>query len=252
MIIDFHARLSPGPGEPSALLAAMDRAGITAAAVSAGGVLGIDRLARQLSVGGRSAARPDNEGVRRACARSGGRLVPFYFADPRRGPEEYRRAAADFRGLEISPAVHGFTLGEPGVAALARIAADVGHPVYVVCLGRPGARAEDLAALAASRPATTFVFGHCGGNGLDTDGLHRLAPLPNVLAETSGAYTLAARLAVRRLGAARVLFGTEYPLQDPRVEVAKLGALGLTVAERRAVACENACRLLKLEELSHV
>ncbi|GAB7052650.1 amidohydrolase family protein [Catenuloplanes indicus] len=252
MIIDFHARLTPGPGEPSALLAAMDRAGIGTAAVSAGGVVGIDRLSRQLSQGGRSATRPDNEGVRRAAAASGGRLVPFYFADPRRGPDEYRRAAAGFRGLEISPAVHGFTLGEPGVAALARIAADVGHPVYVVCLGRPGARAEDLAALAVTRPATTFVFGHCGGNGLDTDGLHRLAALPNVLAETSGAYTAVARLAVRRLGAHRVLFGTEYPLQDPRVEVTKLGALGLTVADRRAVAVDNATRLLRLEELAHV
>jgi predicted TIM-barrel fold metal-dependent hydrolase len=141
--------------------------------------------------------------------------------------------------------VHGFSLDDPRVDALARTAARAGHPVYVVCLGRPGTRAEDLVALAGRHPSVTFVSGHCGHTGLDAAGLHRIAARPNIAVELSGCYTAVARLAVRRLGAGRVLFGTEHPLQHPAVEVAKLRALGLAPGELRLVAAGNAVRLLE-------
>lgn len=245
MIVDFHARLSGG--DPAQLLAAMDACGIGRTVVCAGGLVDLDTLSRQVASGGRTEARADNHTVRRACALSGGRLLPFFFADPLRDVDTYRRLAQDFRGLEISPAVHGVGLDHPGVRALVEIAAAARHPVYVVCLARDGARAADLVALAEAYPRVDFVFGHCGGSGLDADGLARIAPLPNILAETSGAWTAIARLAVRRLGAARVLFGTEFPLQDPRVEVVKLDALGLDPAQLRQVAAGNAHRLLREE-----
>jgi predicted TIM-barrel fold metal-dependent hydrolase len=238
MIFDFHARLSPG------LLGALDEAGIERAAVCAGGLVDLDRLATQIDDGGRSEARADNEGVRRACEASGGRLVPFFFADPLRDVEAYAGAVAH-RGLEISPAVHGFRLDHPGVDALAAVAASFGHPVYVVCLGRPGTRATDLAALARRHPAVTFVSGHCGHTGLDAAGLRVLAGVPNTCVEISGCYTAVARLAVARLGASRVLFGTEHPLQHPSVEVAKLHALGLAPAAFELVAGGNAVRILE-------
>ncbi|GAA2337220.1 amidohydrolase family protein [Dactylosporangium salmoneum] len=248
MIVDFHARLSPGPGALDALLGALDSAGVDRAAVCAGGLVDLDRLSVQIVDGGRSEARADNEGVRRACAASGGRLVPFFFADPGRDAAEYAAVASGYRGLEISPAVHGFRLDDPGVDELAAVAARHGHPVYVVCLGRPGTRAEDLAALAGRHPSVTFVSGHCGHTGLDAAGLTRLAGVPNVAVELSGCFTAVARLAVRRLGAGRVLFGTEHPLQHPAVEVAKLRALGLPPGEHALVAGGNALRLLSLED----
>lgn len=243
-MFDFHARLTPGPGAADRLLAAMDAAGIAGAAVCAGGIVDLDRLAVQVIDGGRSKALADNEGVRRACASSGGRLVPFFFADPYRDAAAYREAAPGYRGLEISPAVHGFRLDAPGVGALAETAAAAGHPVYVVTLGRPGTRAADLVALAGRHPDVTFVSGHCGHTGLDAAGLARFADRPNIAVELSGCFTAVARLAVRRLGAERVLFGTEHPLQDPAVELAKLRALRLSPAELALVCGGNARRLL--------
>ncbi|MGI5238100.1 amidohydrolase family protein [Dactylosporangium sp. CA-139066] len=237
MMFDFHARHTPG------LLPVLDEAGIDRAAVCAGGLVDLDRLSEQIDGGGRSEARADNEEVLRACSASGGRLVPFFFADPL-CPGDYFPAASRYRGLEISPAVHGFRLDHPGVDALADAAAAVRHPVYVVCLGRPGTRAADLAALARRHPAVTFVSGHCGYTGLDASGLRVLADVPNTCVEISGCYTAVARLAVSRLGASRVLFGTEHPLQHPSVEVAKLRALGLPPADLALVAAGNALRLL--------
>lgn len=244
-VFDFHARLAPGAGEPHALLAAMAATGISRAAVSAGGLLPLDRLSAQLNDGGRSEVRADNAWVQARCAESAGRLLPFFFADPARDGPAYGEQAAHFRGLEISPAVHGFALDDPPVRALLTTAAAARHPVYVVSLGRPGTRPTDLVRLARDFPAVTFVWGHCGHTGLDLQGLTAIAPVENIVAELSGCLTITARLAVRRLGAHRVLFGTEYPLQHPRVELAKLAALGLTPAERQAVAWDNAGRLLE-------
>jgi predicted TIM-barrel fold metal-dependent hydrolase len=243
-VFDFHARLAPAEREPGALLTAMDDAGISRAAVSAGGLLGLEQLSAQINDGGRAEVAAGNDRVHEQCSRSGGRLLPFFFADPVRDVQPYRAAAGQFRGLEVSPAVHGFRLGDPAVAELVTIAATAGHPVYVVCLGRSGARPADLVSLARAFPEVTFVWGHCGHTGLDIAGLAEVAAAPNVLAETSGCLTVTARLAVRRLGAARVLFGTEYPLQHPRVELAKAGALGLDLLDLHDVMWGNACRVL--------
>ncbi|MFF5295265.1 amidohydrolase family protein [Paractinoplanes globisporus] len=248
-VVDFHARLTPGDAEPAGLLDALDEAGIDRAVVCAGGLLPLDRLAAQITDGGRAEVSADNDGVRRACARSGGRLLPFYFADPERDVEAYAKKAFDFRGLEISPAVHGGRLDDPAVSELAAIAEAAGHPVYLVTVSRPGARPADLLALAARFPRVTFVWGHCGHHGLDVSGLGTIAARPNIVAELSGCLTVTARLAVSRLGSHRVLFGTEYPLQDPGVELRKIAALDLDPSDRQAVLGANACRLLR-EEMS--
>jgi predicted TIM-barrel fold metal-dependent hydrolase len=241
-VLDFHARLVPGGG--ARLLAAMDRAGIDRAAVSAGGLIGLDELSVRITHGGRSEAAADNAAVAEQCDRSDGRLLPFYFADPRREVDAYRKEAERFRGLEISPAVHGFRLDEPAVAEMVLIAAAAGHPVYVVTTGRPGCRPADLARLALEFPRATLVWGHCGHTGLEIAGLAELAPVPNVVAELSGSLTVTARTAVERLGVRRVMFGTEFPLQDPAVELAKCAALGLEPADRDRLLRTNACRLL--------
>jgi predicted TIM-barrel fold metal-dependent hydrolase len=241
-VFDFHARLVPGGGDR--LLQAMDRAGIDRAAVSAGGLIGLDELSVQITYGGRAEAPADNAAVAQACERSGGRLLPFYFADPRRDVDAYRKEAEAFRGLEISPAVHGFRLDEPVVAELVSVAVAMRHPVYVVTTGRPGCRPADLARLAFEFPQATVVWGHCGHTGLEVAGLAELAPLPNVVAELSGCLTVTARTAVERLGAGRVLFGTEFPLQHPAVELAKCAALGLAPADHDRLMWTNACRLL--------
>ncbi|MEU4154996.1 amidohydrolase family protein [Actinoplanes sp. NPDC026670] len=243
-VVDFHARLVPGGAEPERLLAVMDAAGIDRAAVSAGGLIPLDRLAAQIDEGGRAEAAADNDGVRRAARSSGGRLLPFFFADPMRDLSSYRSDAVDFKGLEISPAVHGGRLDDPAVHDLVTVAEAAGHPVYLVTVARPGAGPADLGRLAGRFPRVTFVWGHCGHHGLGLAGLDLLAGHPNVLAEISGCLTVTARRAVTRLGVGRVLFGTEYPLQAPAVELCKVDALGLDPAGRSAVLGGNACRVL--------
>lgn len=243
-VFDFHVRLAPGPDAVRRLLGIMDATSIDRAAVAAGGMVTLDQLARQVMVGGHSTDDADNAAVLAACRAGGGRLVPFYFGNPHADPAAYRSVAEDFRGLEISPAVHGVPLLDDRVLAMVEVAAAAGHPVYVVCIGRPGCGAEELVALADKFPDTRFVLGHCGFVGIDLYSVSVVADRPSISVETSGCYTAVAATAVRRLGADRVLFGTEYPVQHPEVELAKLRALDLDPVARGQVAWSNAHRLL--------
>jgi predicted TIM-barrel fold metal-dependent hydrolase len=245
-IFDLHARLAPRPGAARRLLATMDAVGIDRAVVVAGGLLDLDQLSGQALDGGGVDVSADNDAVAAAAEAAPARLIPFYFGNPY-DAGAYRAAAKRFRGLELSPAVHGLGFDDPRVLNLVRTAAALSQPVYAVALGTPGARTADFVALAKDFPDTTFVYGHCGAIGIDVRGVNEIAPHLNIVAETSGAYGALVAHAVRRLGPDRVLFGTESPLQPPGAELAKLAALDLTPDERHQVMWANARRLLAEE-----
>ncbi|WP_075730983.1 amidohydrolase family protein [Streptomyces acidiscabies] len=247
-VLDFHVRLAPRPGAAQRLLATLDACGLTRAVVCAGGTIDPDRLSRQLVEGGHVESDADNDAVLDACAGTDGRLVPFFFANPHRPPDAYRARAAAFRGLEISPAVHGVALTDPRVAELVGAAARFDHPVYVVCLDRRGATVADLVALARRFPQVNLVLGHSGIGNIDFHALTLIRDEPNILLETSGGYTRVAQEAVSRLGAGRVVFGSEYPLQHPAVELAKFRVLELPPEQWRQIAWDNAHRLLGEEK----
>src|SRR5256885_3049479 len=143
-VFDLHARLAPAPAALDRLLATMRDCGIERAGVAAGGVIDLDRLSRQLVEGGHVESDADNDAVLEACQRAGGRLLPFFFANPYADPERYRARAREFRAVELSPAVHGLPLSDPRMLALVAVAEEARHPVYVVCLPRPGAAVADL------------------------------------------------------------------------------------------------------------
>jgi predicted TIM-barrel fold metal-dependent hydrolase len=243
-VFDFHVRLVPRPGARVQLLTMLDECRLERAVVCAGGTIALERLSRQLILGGHVENDADNLAVLRACEGTDGRLVPFYFANPHREAAGYRKVAADFRGLEISPAVHGVALADPRVAALVEVAGAVGHPVYIVCLDRPGAGVADLVTLAHRFPETNFVLGHCGIGNIDLYALELIDEVPTIMLETSGGYTCVTEAALRRLGADRVVFGSEYPLQHPTVELAKYESLGIPPQQWRQVAWDNAHRLV--------
>ncbi|MFI6498033.1 amidohydrolase family protein [Nonomuraea typhae] len=246
-ILDFHVRLAPRRGAAGDLLAVMETCRITRAVVCAGGTIDLDRLSRQIADGGHVETDADNDAVLRACRGSGGRLVPFYFANPHADPGRYLACAGEFRGLEISPAVHGVNLTDPRVLTLVAGAARLGHPVYIVCLSRPGSGVPELVSLAGKFPEVTFVLGHSGVGNIDFYALDLVAPLANIHVETSGGYASVARAAIGRLGPGRVLFGSEYPLQHPLVELAKFQALELPADAWAQIAWRNAHHILGQE-----
>lgn len=246
-VIDFHVRLPPRADAGDALLASMDRHGIAASVVVAGGLVRPQVLSRQLREGGFVTGEVDNARVLDLTRSSGGRLRPCWFGNPHGGLEAYRSSGSSYVGLELSPAVHGVRLDSAEVKEFIAAAGELGHWVYVVCINRPGCDVPTLVEVATRHPEVTFVLGHLGYGNVDFHGIGLVADLPNVVVETSGGYSSVLAASIEELGADRVLFGSEHPLQDPRVELTKVDVLELPPAHRAAVLGGNARRLLKEE-----
>lgn len=245
---DGHAHLQPNPESKARLLAAMDAHDIHRAAVVAGGVVSPYQLARNMMSGDGCDIDVKNEELRELCSSSAGRLLPFFFANPHRGDAPYLAAGKDFCGLKLGPAVHGVALTDPRTFSLIEVAASFQHPVYLHCLARPGFDVAALVSLAASFPKVSFILGHAGIGNCDFHAIGLIEPHRNTFFETSGGFGAVIEEACRRLGCRRVIFGTEYPLQFPSVELEKIRCLTLSREERFAVLGGNIEKLLKPKE----
>lgn len=102
----------------------------------------------------------------------------------------------------------------------------------------------ELAQLARRHPHVNFVGAHAGGDW--ERGLRAVRDCPNVLVETSGFNPTAGfiEMAVRELGAERVVFGGHFMTRSVGTEMGKIIGANITDAQRRAIFGGNLRRLL--------
>lgn len=103
--------------------------------------------------------------------------------------------------------------------------------------------------LAREFPAQTFIIPHLGSFADDWRAqlalIDHLVRHPSVYADTSGVRRFdLLQEAVRRAGAAKILFGTDGPWLHPGVELAKIRLLGLPPEQERLVLGGNLLRLV--------
>lgn len=105
---------------------------------------------------------------------------------------------------------------------------------------------EDAALLAGRHPEVRIVMAHLTGCGIR--GILAAKPHPNLFVDTSGAAPEAGILerAVDELGPERILYGSDVPVRDFRVAIARVTGSSLDAETRRRILFENARRLLKL------
>lgn len=105
---------------------------------------------------------------------------------------------------------------------------------------------EDVAMLAGRFPRVRIIMAHLTGCGVR--GLLAVKPHANVWVDTSGAAPEAGiiEFAVEQLGAQRILYGSDVPVRDFRVAIARVTGSALSAAAQRAILHDNACRLLGL------
>lgn len=172
------------------------------------------------------------------------RIHPWYGA---RALELLERAfALGFKGLKLHPVS---TIAHPAgeeTLALVRAAAAHGAPTLFHCGDEPLATPLTIAAAAAACPEATIVLGHMGGYFHVDEAIDVAGRLANVVLETSAMpYPAKIREAVERIGAERVIYGSDGPVCSPSIEVEKVRLAGLDPAAERLVLGENALRLLE-------
>jgi uncharacterized protein len=102
----------------------------------------------------------------------------------------------------------------------------------------------DLAALAARHPKAALICGHTGGQW--ELGIRAVRGVPNVAIGVAGSDPTAGfvEMAVRELGARRVLYGSDVPGRSFASQLAKVLGANMTDQDRRLILGENLRRLL--------
>lgn len=104
----------------------------------------------------------------------------------------------------------------------------------------------DIAYLARRFPAVRIIMAHLAGCGYR--GVEDIVNCPNVYVDTSGGQPVAGLVeyAVRRLGPARILFGSDAPYRDISCQLGRIYGADLDCRSKRKIFFDNAEELLKL------
>jgi predicted TIM-barrel fold metal-dependent hydrolase len=110
----------------------------------------------------------------------------------------------------------------------------------------PGASTpSELVELAAKYPEQKFLCAHAGGEW--ERGIRAVQDSPNILVETSGFDATAGfiEMAVRELGAERIVFGSHLPSRSLGTELGKVIGAEISEREKKLILGENYRHLLK-------
>lgn len=259
-IIDVHAHMRTGPDDgvtpthpmgPAALRELEQRAGVTRAALIV--------IAR---AGQLDDTRARNDAVLAAARDSGG----FFFAVPSVHPADGQAALAELKRLadagarmiKLHPSTQGFDLAGPELAAVVDEAAALGLVLLFDAYSPfDGDEIGKFLVLAVEHPSARIVLAHLGAmrfHEMAVFGLvRRFAWYPhNVWFDLSAVAAFYASSpyrdeltwVIRAIGTERVLFGSDWPIDEPAQAVEAVRMLGLTVDEQRQIFHDNARALL--------
>lgn len=135
---------------------------------------------------------------------------------------------------------------DPLVARAAELQAPIlQHTWFKTGGNMPGeSTSEDLAELARRHPRAILICGHTGGDW--RLGIRAVRGVENVVVETGGSdpTTGFVEMAVRELGQARMIFGSDIPGRSFASQLAKVQAAQVSETARRMILRDNLRRLL--------
>jgi predicted TIM-barrel fold metal-dependent hydrolase len=262
MIVDAHAHVWPDHIAPKVL--ATRPVGLSP--VGDGTLDGLRRLMDEAGIAMACTLAVANEArtVRRTNEFIGTvdrtRFVPFGTVHPDLTVEQNLASLTEngIRAVKFHPLFQNVSFADPRVVELMRALAESG----VVVLTHAGAGGEDpaaaergaplhLAALVAAVPELRLIACHYGGYHL-LDDAEREVVGRRVVLETSWPPTISdldparIRALIERHGADRVVFGSDWPMADPRREIETVRSWGLGERDEAAVLGGNLARLLDI------
>lgn len=249
-IWDLHCHLGGMPGAtPEArlghLLRYADRFGISRVCVSMGMSWEYDPSPEKF--------QQDNADVLRAIRAYPDRALGLVYLNPRFVPESLEQldrhvANGPMVGIKLWVARRCI---EPELDPIVRRAAELLAPVFQhtwikVTGNLPGESTPmDLAMLAARYPNAKFICGHTGGDW--EIGLRAVRDSQNVWVELGGGDPVSGftEMAVRELGAGRVIFGSDAPGRSFASQLGKIYGARLSARDQSSILGGNLRRLLE-------
>ena len=158
--------------------------------------------------------------------------------------------AQGFKGIKIHPDMQRFQVDDPAAAPMME-AIEGRLPLLIHC---GDARydfdgPQRILNMRRQHPRLEIICAHFGGWSEWNSAMELLPGNGLVIDTSSSLYKWPAERAVEaihRFGVENVLFGTDYPMWDPKEELQRFLKLRLTDAQREDILWNNAQRILKL------
>ena len=250
LIIDAHAHMGPWQGfsiaeqgSPAAMVHAMDLCGIDVTVISPHVCIGPDY-------------RLGNRHAYEAAEQFPGRLVPFVTVNPTYGAKEieeeivYWEKQAGIKAFKLHPSLHQTKASAEGYFPVYEYANEHGLPILSHSwAGDPLGGASTLGGLAEKYPKAGFIIGHSASSRQVLDEAEKEAKVhPNIYLDLTGSRLILGLIEdmVSRVGAERVLFGTDSPFIDPRPGLGRVMMSRLSDDEKRLILGLNAKGLFGL------
>jgi predicted TIM-barrel fold metal-dependent hydrolase len=167
---------------------------------------------------------------------------------------EYRREVTrcirelGFKAIKIDPSVHAVAPNHSIAEIVFATAQELSVPVIIhTGLGAPFALPALAIPPALKYPGVTIVLAHAGFGVYYPEALVAAELCPNIILEHSWSPSFQVESMTKSLGANRVMFGSDH-LTNVAAELAKLHAIALDDAQRRAILGGTARRVFKLPE----
>ncbi|MDR2480239.1 MAG: amidohydrolase family protein [Treponema sp.] len=262
MIIDFHAHVYPEKIAPRALAGVwefyripMRLDGTAGTLLESGRRGGISRFVVFSPAAVSTQVESINDFIAGLC-REHPELIGFGTLHPdmhNPGGEIERIAGLGLKGIKLHPDMQRFNIDDPRML-----------PVYTALEGKlpimfhtgdyryPFSHPSRLARVLDAFPGLTAVAAHFGGWSLFDIAMDHLLERRCYFDISSSLPFLGARRAaelIRIYGAARFLFGSDYPMWDPVSCLEDFLALNLPEAERDMILYKNACAILADTEI---
>jgi len=251
MIIDAHCHILPSEQGVDTALGYMADAHVDHTILVPGGmipVLGFGDFLR-----GRQAlttSAPDNDFVRSVFCKHPQQFSGFFHVDPAyHMQDDWDEAAVQgFVGFKLNPLVNRVSFLAPEVKELCDYLVDRDLPLYTHIVLHGDASLDALEVLLKDFRRLKLILGHMGFASTDMSALQLASRSENVYLETSVGSFVAIQEAVRRIGAGRVIFGSEGPVHHVGAELRKIELLKLASEDQERICARNICELARLDE----
>jgi len=179
------------------------------------------------------------------------RFVPFCTAFPNQDAEaaarEIRRSVdAGCKGVKFHPWLQSFPANSAYLYPALEVCAKHRLPVLFHTGTPPYSQPFQVMEQARRFPGVPFVIGHFGKI-MFLDAVRSAEVCPNVWLETSGAQVADLQFAIERIGAGRILFGTDLPIggaASAKWNMVKIRSAVQDEVHRRGIFGGNAARLI--------
>lgn len=149
-----------------------------------------------------------------------------------------------FKGMKMHPETHVYRITDPSCQSLFRVADNAHCPVLIHVMSPEAIK--DCAEIAARYPNLSLLMGHSGGVDYRVQALECCCDFPNVFFDLTSSMMKENCLEwmVERVGADRILFGSDVPFIDAKHSVGQVLYSRLSTEDKRKIFSENARRIL--------